>query len=215
MKATIRGLMVLWLALASFSVTSAAVIIAGDHPLLPDHPDLQPVRINVKGGDAVEALNFRIRIGNGVAPSPSPAPTIPDDNGVDLLGTAADPTIFYFNHTKPRDLDDPDTSDYYEAWAVSTSSGTVSAGTPSTEELLAIVQIDTRGVDSGQWDLILRDPGDRPTDFATPDPPELRSGTIRILGGPPPIIPEPATLAVWSLLAGLAVGFGWRRKHTC
>jgi len=152
-------------------------IDAGDHLLQADQAG-QLIEVYVTGGEAVEGLNFRIRIGDGIDPTPSPAPKIPDDDAVDLVGTAANPTIFYSNHTTPRDLDDPDQSDYYEAAAISTDHDTVSA-----EGLLAIVEIDTTGVTTGQWDLILRDPGGFSTSFVGPSGtiyPDLVVGSIKI-----------------------------------
>ena len=178
------GLVLFLAASASANLT----ISLGTIPLLPNTAD-QVVPVMVHGGDAVEGVTFNVRIGDGLAPLPAPAPTITD---LDILGTAAQPTIFYLDNTGQVDPDGPnDPFPYYESRTTTTTADATVAG----EGLLARVTISTLGVNSGAWDLILKDPAG----FAT----EFPGTSVTIQDGRVEIVPEPST---WLVLASALFG---------
>ncbi len=174
-------------------------ISLGTIPLLPNTAD-QVIPVVVHGGDAVEGVTFNVRIGDGLAPLPAPAPIITD---LDILGTAKEPTIFYADNTGQIDPDGPnDPFPYYESRTTTT---TPAAAAVAAEGLLARITVSTLGVSSGQWDLILKDPAGFDTTFP--------GATVTIQQGRVEIVPEPAT---WIGLAiALAAAPLWlrRRRH--
>ncbi len=179
-------------ALVLFLAASASAnltISLGNIALLANTAD-QVVPVVVHGGDAVEGVTFNVRIGDGLAPLPGPAPTITD---LDILGTAAEPTIFFLDNTGQLDPDGPnDSFPYYESRTTTT---TAADGTVAAEGLLARVTLSTLGVNSGEWDLILKDPAG----FAT----EFPGTSVTTEQGRIVIVPEPAT---WIGLASVLLG---------
>jgi len=199
MNRLLRTLLVGCCVFGGTSAASGAFITVGDHELTPN-ADNQFIPIRVTGGEAVDSLDFYVRIDDGLSPSPLPAPTV---TAVDLVGTSSTPTIFYSNHTPPNDLDPANEYPYYEGWTVTTTSGTVPA-----DGLVALVNLDTRGVYGGSWDLILKDPAHVATDFPGV-PLSVTDGRVWIAGG---AVPEPSAVLVWSLLSLAGFGLGRRRR---
>jgi hypothetical protein len=176
-----------WLLFAVPPASAELTISVGIVPLLPNTAD-QVIPIVVHGGDAVDGVTFNVRIGDGLTPGAAGAPSIAD---LDILGTAAQPTIFFANNTGQVDPDGPnDPYPYYESRSTTTAGGTVSA-----EGLLARVTVSTLGVDSGRWDLVLKDPAGFPTEFP--------GVNVTIQDGSIEIVPEPGS---WVGLAGLLLG---------
>jgi autotransporter-associated beta strand protein len=148
-------------------------INVGSYYLLPNTAG-QVRTIYVTGGGAVSGLNFNISVGNGINPSNAPKIT-----NVDVLGTAAQPTIFYANNKGQQDpYTDPSVYPYYETRQTTTATGTVTAA-----GLLALVTFDTTGVTTGSWGLSLTDPSGVPTDFAGV-PAVITNGSITIAHAP-------------------------------
>ncbi len=149
------------------------VISVGAISLLPNTPD-QVCQIMVSGGAYVAGLTLNISVGDGLD-----AGTAPRITGVDILGNAADPTIFYGNNTGQVDANGvPDPYPEYETVQTTTGSGLVPAN-----GLLADVTIDTTGFTSGTWALVLADPAGVATDFAGKSA-VINNGTITIVQAP-------------------------------
>ena len=143
-----RGAVVLLFCLLSAVTARSQIFInVGDHTLLPNTPG-QTIDISVSGGIPVEGLNFNVQVADGF-PDGVPPGTVdgPNITGVDVLGTASKPTIFFGNSTVPQQI-------RFDAqvWSVST---TTSSGFVSTAGLLAILTIDTTGWFGGVWTLAL------------------------------------------------------------
>jgi len=130
-------------------------ILVGQHTLVADTAG-QQILIYVHGGRPVEGLDFFVRLGDGLAPVPSPAPII---TAVDLVGTDQQPTIFFANNDGQIELG---SGPYWHGAMTTTSDGSVAAEGP-----LAVITLDTTGVTEGTWDLVLCDPGDVETSFGT------------------------------------------------
>jgi hypothetical protein len=143
----------------------------------------------------VGALDLTVQVGNGTSG--------PKLSGVDVLGSASDPTIFY-------GVNDPsntwvDTPAVWPAWKAEVE--TLVLATPKTVNnngVLAYLTVDTTGVSgSGPWSLLLDASsnfktllygypgGGSLTDLA----PDIRNATISIAA-----VPEPGT---WAMLLGL------------
>jgi hypothetical protein len=152
---------------------SAAVIVVGDHELLPDTPN-QLVPIFVTGGDAVQGLNLYAQIADG---GPAAGGTIlgPAVTDADVLTG----TIFELNNTG---VQDPGSVAQLIARTVTTDTGSV----PATG-LLATLKISTVGFTSGTWALNLGNTRSGPTDF-TIVPITITDGSIKI-------VPEPVMIA--------------------
>src|SRR5262249_39642151 len=153
----------------------------------------------VTGGAPVQGLNFNVQVADGF---PNGGGTIdgPNITGVDLIGTALEPTIFFGNNTGSN----ASRSDQ-QVWAVST---TTSAGTVNASGLLAIVTISTVGWSpnspSDPWTFALQNTQENASDFAGV-PATITDGNITIVPEPP------SALAVTSLL--LVTAWWWRRKR--
>jgi autotransporter-associated beta strand protein len=145
-----------------------AVVTVGNLDLLPNTPD-QVRQIMVSGGEYVAGLTFNISVGNGLD---ADAPRI---TGVDIIGTAAEPTIFYGNNTGQVDPNGaPGPYAEYETAQTTTNAELVPA-----DGVLANVTFDTTGFTAGTWALVLADPGGVATDFAGVTP-VINNGEITV-----------------------------------
>jgi len=189
-KATLGSLLV---SLVVLGIAQADPMISiGDVMLEPNRADQKwRVLVTNPGSDPplISGMDFYVRIGSGEGLAG--APTI---SGVDILGTAADPAIFF--GSSPDDIFWAETHPYWAGKSIDTS-GEVTAG-----GLLATVTFDTTGVASGEWPLTLKDPGDAPTSFGTIEPAVLAG---RLVVG---TVPEPTG---GSMLAVAGVMLIWRR----
>jgi hypothetical protein len=153
-------------ALIAPATAQAANITAGMHTLLPDMPG-QQVQIFTTGGEAVSGIDFFVQIGDGgtIVGGVDTGPTITD---LDLVTG----TIFAANNsgvfTDPAPL----------IWGATT---TTTTGTVPANGLLATLTIDTTGLSTGQFELILNPPATGPTAFADPGvTTDLTNGWLRI-----------------------------------
>lgn len=131
----------------------AAAIDAGMHTLAPNMAG-QQVQIHVTGGEAVSGIDFFVQVGDG-GPDVGGDDTGPKITQLDL----ATGTIFAANHTDV--FTDPAPARLLWGAATTTNSGTVPAN-----GILATLTIDTTGITTGQFDLILNPPSTGPTAFA-------------------------------------------------
>jgi len=199
MRSTLMWGLALAFALAS-SAPGALMIEVGDYSLQPNLAG-QAVDIYVTGGDEVQGVNFYVEVGAG-------GPPIQDLVIFDDAGPK--PYIFDYNNTGTTDLDGPH-PDLVPLWEVR-STTTIPPNSVSAAGLLATIVFDTTGISGGgPWALTLS-PSEPPETDLPPAMPELVSGTVRIAGAPL-VIPEPSTLFIWSLLAGLGIGLGWWRRR--
>jgi hypothetical protein len=148
----------------------AAAINAGMHTLAPNMPG-QQVQIQVSGGEAVSGIDFFVQVGDGgtTVGGDDTGPTITQ---VDFVTG----TIFATNNTgvftDPAPL----------IWGATT---TTSTGTVAASGLLATLTVDTTGITSGQFDLLLNPPATGPTAFADAGVvTTLTNGSLHI-GAPP------------------------------
>lgn len=171
------------------------VIDVGDYTLLPNTPG-QTISIRVSGGAAVQGLNFNVQVADGYPTGGSiDGPNI---TGLDLLGTASNPTIFFANNSGART---PVRSDP-QVWSESLTTG---SGTVNASGLLAVVTVDTSGWFGGSWSFALGNTQEGATDFAGL-PATITDGTITV-------VPEPASATVVGV--GLLLGGLWlRRNHS-
>jgi hypothetical protein len=170
--------------------TVAATIDAGTHLLAPNTPG-QQVPILVTGGEPISGIDLFVQIGDGgaVVGGDDTGPII---TNLDLVTGA----IFATNNsgvfTDPTPL----------IWGATT---TTTSGTVSASGVLATLTIDTTGILTGQFDLILNPPSTGPTAFADSSVATmLVNGRLQI--GTPPIAPgdynhngtvDAADYAVW------------------
>lgn len=154
---------------------------AGGNYELRENTSGQWIEIIVSGGAPVAGCNFNAQIGDGGPPGPI-------ITGVDLEGSAANPTIFFGNSEPQNDLGSVPQLAMY---SIITDSGTIFA-----EGVLARLEIDTTGFFGDRtWPLALGATLNGPTDFAGLSA-DITDGGIHI--------PEPASLALL-LLGGSAV----------
>jgi len=187
----------------TFVFTSSALAIptidVGNHVLQPNQAN-QPVEIFVTGGDPVQGVNFNVEVGAG-------GPPIQDL----VIFDDAGPKAYIFDNNNNGTLDQdgphPDAAPLWEGRSTTTVSGSIAA-----DGLLATIFFDTTGISGGgPWPLTLTPSVPPPTDFAGV-PADITDGTLRIEGGPV-IIPEPATIVVWSLLAAVGIALGCYRRR--
>ena len=146
------------LGLLSDSEAFGQVINVGAHTLLPDTPG-QTIEIRVSGGAAVQAVDFNVQIADGF-PTGGTVDG-PNITGVDIIGTALNPTIFFGNANAPTTLrQDP------QMWSLFT---TTQSGTVVANGLLGILTVDTTGWFSGNWTLALGNTQEGATDFTSLD----------------------------------------------
>jgi hypothetical protein len=104
-------------------------------------------------------------------------------------------TVFLVAH-----MWDSDSNGSYDKHAIWTNPGYYDSGSPeataSGSFSSSITEITMRYVNIDSGDVLLFD--------------ELKIGTSWADVMPP--VPEPSTLLIWSLLAGLGIGVGWRRR---
>jgi hypothetical protein len=151
------------------SATQAALIVdAGDHTLLPNTPG-QTIQIFVSGGDQVSNMNLAVIIGDG-----SDSPLEPDFTAVDILNG----TIFAGNNTGT-------TGGVQSSQWIYAGTTTIS-GTVSGNGLIGTLTLDTTGLSSGVFDLVLDDPDFGPTDFGLV-PVTLINGSLTIQAAGPSI----------------------------
>jgi hypothetical protein len=136
---------------ATASLASAAAINAGTHTLAPNMPG-QQVQIHVTGGEAVSGIDLFVQVGDG-GTTVGGDDTGPRITQLDLVSG----TIFAANHT------DVFTDPAPLIWGATT---TTTGGTVAASGLLATLTIDTTGITTGQFDLILNPPATGPTAFA-------------------------------------------------
>jgi len=142
-RAVIGGMLLLLMGLSA----QAATIDVGDHDLLAGRVS-QKVEIYVSGGEAVQALNFRIQVADGGPEVPGGSVDGPAITALDIITG----TIFENNHN-PVVVEDEFGGPYpqWEGRTVTTSSDTVSAN-----GLLATVTLDTTGFSVGEsWELAI------------------------------------------------------------
>ena len=159
-------------------------IEAGTHWLIPDQPG-QEIEVYVTGGDAVQGLEFCVRIGGGTA-----GPLI---ENIDILNG----TVFADNNQGlyPGKYIDP-----RQAYL-----GTVTQdGTVAAAGLLAVLTLDTTGLWDGQYSLSLLDTVEGPTNFAGIAA-DIADGLL--------IAPEPASLVLLACGAGSVI-LGKRRRES-
>jgi hypothetical protein len=180
---------------ALWSATCAADIIVsvGAIELLPNQTNQQvPIAVTETGGETVQGLNFRLRVGDGTG-GPDYAHPGPKITSVDLIDGD---TVFSLNHQDPTNVK---TYSYSWAGSVTTASGSV---TP--DGVLALVTFDTTGVNAqsyaGPWSVYLMDRSGNKTDFAGITP-TLVAGTVSITQ----TVPEAGTGVLLALAAGVAV----------
>ena len=159
------------------------IILVGEHLLLPDTPG-QSIEVSVSGAQAVQGLNLNVQFGPDPYATDGPVLT-----GLDILTD----TIFAANNTGASNAEQGLGIDLpmFETRSTTTLSGTVGA-----DGLLATMTVDTSGLQSGTWTLLLSDTLNGPTDFAGL-PAIITDGSIRI-------VPEPATLLMLLTLGLLA-----------
>ncbi|NJL30124.1 MAG: hypothetical protein HC898_00015 [Phycisphaerales bacterium] len=152
----------------------------GNYNLLPDKPG-QTISILVKGGQAVQGLNFNIQIADG-GPAAGGSILGPSITAVDILTG----TIFAANNTgnpQGNGILVPQVAFY----STTTASGSVAA-----QGLLASVTLDTTGFFAGTFDLILSNTINSSTNFASMNPalsPTIIDGSITL-------VPEPMSLMI-------------------
>ena len=145
---------------------SAAAINAGMHTLLPNMPG-QQVQIQVTGGEAVSGIDLFVQVGDG-GTTVGGDDTGPKITQLDLVTG----TIFAANHT------DVFTDPAPLIWGATT---TTTSGTVAASGLLATLTIDTTGITTGQFDLLLNPPATGPTAFAdTGIVTNLTNGSLQI-----------------------------------
>jgi hypothetical protein len=131
----------------------AATVQGGTHMLLPNTSG-QQVPIMVTGGEAVSGVDLFVQVGDGGA-TVGGVDTGPIITQLDLVTGA----IFAANHTEiftdPAPL----------IWGATT---TTASGFVTANGRLAMLTIDTTGITSGQFALILNPPSTGPTAFADP-----------------------------------------------
>jgi hypothetical protein len=133
------------------SLASAAAINAGMHTLAPNMPG-QLVQIGVTGGEAVSGVDLFVQVGDG-GTTVGGDDTGPKITNLDLVTG----TIFAANHT------DVFTDPAPLIWGATT---TTTTGTVPANGVLATLTIDTTGITTGQFDLILNPAATGPTAFA-------------------------------------------------
>jgi hypothetical protein len=151
------------------SIASAAAINAGMHTLAPNMPG-QQVQIQVTGGEAVSGIDLFVQVGDG-GTTVGGDDTGPKITNLDLVTG----TIFASNHT------DVFTDPAPLIWGATT---TTTTGTVAASGLLATLTIDTTGITTGQFDLILNPPATGPTAFADAAVTNLTNGLLQIGAAP-------------------------------
>jgi hypothetical protein len=173
----------------SVSAHAALVINVGTIWLDPDLPN-QERALSVTGGDPVQGFNLRAQIGDGTGPNPEPV-----FQSIDFTGGIWD------GHAKSVGGGPvAGAPQYAQAWvALNTQNDTTSAN-----GVLVKLIIDTTGLHSGNFGLLLAgtDIGED-SDFA-PLSATITNGTLTIL-------PEPATFGLLAL-GGIGCMFTRRRK---
>ncbi|MEX0778067.1 MAG: PEP-CTERM sorting domain-containing protein [Phycisphaeraceae bacterium] len=167
---------------------AAPIIFAGDHTLLPNTPG-QIIQIMISGAaedPEIEGVNLYLQIGNA-----NSGPVI---TALELVNG----TIFQGTTNFADDLGTVPAPQWQAAQGVTLLSP-ASIPVPSNG-VLATLTLDTTGLTSGSWSLILDPSAIGTTDFGGA-PATLINGTLSI--------PEPASLV---LLAGLGVGWMGRRR---
>jgi hypothetical protein len=178
---------------------STLEIHVGDHPLLADTPD-QKVYVYVSGDTQVEGVLLDCQIADG---------------GPSAGGTISGPTITNLDVVTGTIFEGNNFGNFYGngyiypqvAW----QSTTTQSGTVLANELLAIVTIDTTSGSfkvGDHWELKLTGTVNGDTSFGKyVAQPVITNGTIRI--APASEVPEPGTLALAAVGAGMLLG---RRK---
>lgn len=166
-------------------------IVVGQHDLLPNTPN-QIVKINVSGGDEVDALDLNAQIADG-GPEVGGSIDGPAITGADIITG----TIFANNNDGQSDL-----GSYPQ---VALRSTVADSGSVIADGLLTTLTIDTTGFSTGTFSLNLGDTLNGPTDF-DPISADITDGSITI-------VPEPASICL--LLGGAGLMMQRRRRATC
>lgn len=178
-------------------VRSQIFIDVGSHDLQPNTPG-QIIEISVSGGTGVQGMNFNVQIADGGTVDG------PDITAVDILGTGANPTIFFGNANTPTTVrNDPQIRSLFT---------TTVSDRVNTSGLLAIITLDTTGWFGGSWALALGNTQEGSTTF----PDGLAPGgeyVPTITEGSITVVPEPVSTSVAGVLL-LAGGLIWRTRRT-
>jgi hypothetical protein len=148
---TIKCVLICTLVCWAAPFASAAAINAGMHTLQPNMPG-QQVQIQVTGGEAVSGIDLFVQVGDG-GTTVGGDDTGPKITNLDLVTG----TIFAANHT------DVFTDPAPLIWGATT---TTTTGTVAASGVLATLTIDTTGITTGQFDLLLNPPATGATAFA-------------------------------------------------
>lgn len=128
----------------------AADIVVGNHTLLPNTPN-QVITIRVRGGDSIAGEDFFAQIGDG-GTFVGGIDVGPIFTSVDIIGSS----IFAGNHTgaygDPSGIPPGNNSHHPLIWVDGTIAET---GTVAADGLLATLTIDTSGLTSGTFPLVL------------------------------------------------------------
>jgi hypothetical protein len=189
------GLATLWSLSGAFTAQAASVNV-GLHSLYANVSG-QKVKLNVSGGDLVDALNFFVQIGDGGVAASGYRGTGPLITEVDILTG----TIFAGNNSGQTDL----TGGLVPLPAEIALVGTDTAsGSVTASGLLATLTIDTTGYAAGStFDLKLKGTLNGDSSFGL-DPITITNGSIVLVP-----VPEPASLMTLVLLAA---GFAMFRR---
>jgi hypothetical protein len=178
---TIAASLVLCAALATAGATP--IIDVGTHDLRPNEAG-QVVRIFVTGGEEVQGLEFNAQIGTG-----SSGPMF---EYCDILGE----TVFAESNTGLND------GSYIDPRRLYLGTSALSGTPVYADGLLAMLLVDTTGLESGRWPLLMENSFEGPTNFAGAEA-DIENGWLVIEE-----VPEPTAALLLTLVAAMR-----RRRH--
>jgi hypothetical protein len=165
----------------------AASIVVGNHNLLPNTPG-QEIGIFITGGDPIQALNFRVLLGDG-------GPVLGgDDDGPSISGSIYGPgMIFEHNHSAFSNQSIP-------PFFVDLQTLVIGQTSLAAEGLLGSVIVNTTGKYSGSWTLTMSEEGGFANTGLQGAGTTLAFGSdvieVDILDGSITIVPEPSSLVL-------------------
>ena len=173
-------------------------IVVGDHDLLPNQSG-QTVEIYVTGGAQVENVDVYAQIGDGGplggGSVPGPVFTLLDLFDDDPL------TPFIFDGRNTGRASGTTNGVLVPQIAHEGTTIPISTGSFGASGLLAIFTINTTGYDSGTWDFLLTGGNAGDTAFGYGG----EEVSMTVTNGTITVIPEPASLSILLLGAGLAL----------